>query len=176
MIENPDSFWDELLAFVEAKSVIPIIGPELAIVEYEGRREPYQQLLARQLALRLKLPNLPQSPAFPEVVSAYLARPGAKRQGIYRELCDLASKLQVGIPDAFLQLARIRDLNLFASFCTDNLLAQALNLERFGGRAQTLERAFIPNEAGDLSAGERDALLVYGPMNRYGSLETIGSL
>ena len=58
MIENPESFWDELLAFVEAKSVIPIIGPELAIVEYEGRTEPYQQLLARQLALRLKLPGL----------------------------------------------------------------------------------------------------------------------
>ena len=52
MIEDPESFWDELLSFVEARSVIPIIGPELAIVEYEGRREPYQQFLARQLALR----------------------------------------------------------------------------------------------------------------------------
>ena len=50
MIEDPESFWDELLAFVEARSVIPIIGPELAIVEYEGRIEPYQQLLSRQLA------------------------------------------------------------------------------------------------------------------------------
>lgn len=40
MIEGPESFWDELLSFVEAKSVIPIIGPELAIVEYEGRVEP----------------------------------------------------------------------------------------------------------------------------------------
>ena len=98
MIENPDSFWDELLSFVEAKSVIPIIGTELAIIEYEGRTEPYQQLLARQLALRLKLSGLPECPSLPEVVAAYLARPGAKRQGIYRELGDLAAKLQVGIP------------------------------------------------------------------------------
>ena len=75
MIDNPDAFWDELLAFVEAKSVIPIIGPELAIVEYEGRREPYQQLLARQLALRLKLPGLSECPSLPEVFSACLARP-----------------------------------------------------------------------------------------------------
>ena len=170
MIENPESFWDELLAFVEAKSVIPIIGPELAIIEYEGRIEPYQQLLARQLALRLKLPGLPESPALPEVVSAYLARPGAKRQGIYRELGDLASKLQVGIPEAFLQLARIRDLNLFASFCTDNLLALALNQERFGGRTETRERAFTPNEASDLPAGERDAPLVYGLFGRMSVL------
>jgi hypothetical protein len=170
MINDPDTFWDELLAFVEAKSVIPIIGPELAIVEYEGRIEPYQQLLARQLARRLKLSGLPESPALPDVVSAYLARPGAKRQGIYRELGDLASKLQVGIPDAFIQLARIRDLNLFASFCTDNLLAQAINQERFGGRAETRERAFTPNEASDLPAGDRDAPLVYGLFGRMSVL------
>ncbi len=170
MIENSDSFWDELLAFVEAKSVIPIIGPELAIVEYEGRREPYQQLLARQLALRLKLTGLPESPALAEVVSAYLARPGAKRQSIYRELGDLSSKLQVGIPDAYIQLARIHDLNLFTSFCTDNLLAQALNQERFGGRAQTVERAFTPNEASDLPAGDRDAPLIYGLFGRMSVL------
>ena len=170
MIEDPDSFWDELLAFVEAKSVIPIIGPELAIVEYDGRREPYQRVLARQLALRLKLTNLPEPLALTDVVSAYLARPGAKRQGIYRELGDIASKLQIAIPEPFIQLAHIRDLNLFTSFCTDNLLALALNQVRFGGRAETHERAFTPNEASDLPSGERDAPLVYGLFGRMSVL------
>ena len=170
MIDNPDSFWDELLAFVEAKSVIPIIGPALAIVEYDGRIEPYERLLARQLTLRLKLAGLAESPTLQEVVTVYLSRPGAKRQGIYRELGDLASKLQVGIPDAFVQLARIHDLNLFTSFCTDNLLAQALNQERFGGRAQTLERAFMPNEASDMPTGDRDVPLVYGFFGRMSVL------
>lgn len=170
MIENPDAFWDELLAFVEAKSVIPIIGPTLAVVEYDGRIEPYQQVLARQLALRLKLLGLPESPTMQDVVNAYLARPGAKRQGIYRELGDLAAKLQVGIPDAFIQLARIHDLNLFTSFCTDSLLAQALNQERFGGREETRERAFTPNEASDLPGGPRDAPLVYGLFGRMSVL------
>lgn len=170
MIEDPDSFWDELLAFVEARSVIPIIGPELAIVEYDGRREPYQQLLARQLAARLKLGGLPEDPALHDVVSSYLARPGAKRQGIYRELGDLAAKLQVGIPEPFLQLARIRDFNLFASFCTDSLLAQAINHERFHDRAETRERFFTPNEASDLAIGERNAPLVYGLFGRLSVL------
>ena len=170
MIDDVESFWDELLAFVEARSVIPIIGPELAIVEFEGRREPYQQLLARQLAQRLKLVDASASPSLHEVVGAYVARPGAKRQAIYRELGDLASKLVVGIPEPFLQLARIRDLNLFASFCTDNLLAQALNQERFGGRAETRERAFTPNEASDLPEGTLDAPLVYGLFGRISVL------
>lgn len=170
MIADADSFWNELLAFVDAKSVIPVIGPELAIVEFEGRREPYQRVLARQLALRLKLPNLSEPPSLHEVVSAYLVRPGAKRQGIYRELGDIASKLQVAIPEPFLQLAGIRDLNLFTSFCTDNLLAQALNQVRFGGRAETHERAFTPNEASDLPTGEREAPLVYGLFGRMSVL------
>ncbi len=170
MIEDADAFWDELLAFIEAKSVIPIIGPELAIVEFEGRTEPYQRVLARQLAQRLKLPNITEPLSLPDVISAYLARPGAKRQGIYRELGDIAAKLQVAIPAPFLQLARIRDLNIFTSFCTDTLLAQALNQVRFAGRAETLERAFTPNEASDLPSGERDAPLVYGLFGRMSVL------
>ena len=32
MIENLESFWDELLAYVEARSVIPIVGTGLAII------------------------------------------------------------------------------------------------------------------------------------------------
>lgn len=170
MIENSEYFWDELLAFVDARSVIPIIGPELAIVEFEGRREPYQRLLARQLALRLKLDGLPDSPALHEVVTRYLARPGAKRQGIYRELGDLAGKLDVGVPEPFLHLAQIRDLNLFASFCTDDLLARAINQERFAGRPATVERAFTPNEASDLATGDAIAPVVYGLFGRMSVL------
>ena len=67
-------------------------------------------------------------------------------------------------------MARIRDLNLLASFCTDNLLALAINQERFGGRTETRERAFTPNEAGDLPTGERDAPLVYGFFGRMSVL------
>jgi len=37
---DQNDIWDELLTYVEAHSVIPVIGPELAIVEYQGRREP----------------------------------------------------------------------------------------------------------------------------------------
>jgi hypothetical protein len=170
MIADSESFWDELLSFVEAKSVIPIIGPELAVVEFEGRIEPYQRVLARQLAQRLKLPNIPETPTLLDIVGAYLARPGAKRQSIYRELGDIASKLQVKIPEPFIQLAGIRDLNLFTSFCTDNLLALAINQVRFGGRTETIERAFTPNEASDLPSNEQDLPLIYSLFGRMSVL------
>ena len=161
MIEDLESFWDEFLVFVEARSVIPVIGPELAVVEYESVRQPYQRLLAQQLAARLKLTDLSPSPDLREVIGAWLARPGAKRQAIYRELGDLAAKLPVEIPESLLQLARIRDLNLFTSFCPNDLLTRALNQERYGGQAQTLELAFTPSDSADLPSGPVEGSLVY---------------
>ena len=104
MIDDVASFWDELLAFVEARSIIPVIVPDFTIVKYDGRRETYQQVLPRQLAIRLTLTNVAASPSLHEYVGVYLERPGAKRQAIYREPGDLASKFVVGTPEPFLHL------------------------------------------------------------------------
>ena len=170
MMPDQDSFWDELLAYIEAHSVIPIVGPELVIVDHDGRLEPYHRLLARELAARLKVGDLGEAATLNEVVGGYLAKPGSRRQSVYRELGDIAAKLTVKIPEPLLQLASIRDLNLFASFCTDNLLAQAINAARFGGRAETRELAFNPSEAGDLPDGPRDVPVVYGLFGRMSVL------
>ena len=170
MMAEDDEFWDDFLDYVHEHSVIPVIGPELIVVEFEGRREPYHQLLARALAARLKLDDLGQAVTLDRVVGAYMAKPGSKRQSIYRELGDIDRKLAVDIPEPLLQLAGIRDLNLFASFCTDNFLARAINAVRFDGRAETRELAFNPSEASDLPAGPRDTPLVYGLFGRISVL------
>ncbi len=159
---DQNDFWDELLTYVEARSVIPVVGPDLVIVDHDGRREPYYRLLTRQLAARLKLPDPGPDATFDRVLGTYLAMPGSRRQSVYRELGDLAGKLSVAIPEPLLQLAGIRDLNLYVSFCTDNLLAQAINAARFGGRAETRELWFNPSEAGDLPDGSGDGPVVYG--------------
>jgi len=161
-MHEQNDFWDELLTYVEARSVIPVVGPDLVVVEHNGRREPYYRLLARELAARLKLGDPGQAPTFDQVLGAYLARPGSKRQSVYRELGDIAAKLTLSIPEPLLQLTGIRDLNLYVSFCTDNFIAQALNATRFGGRTQTRELWFNPSEAGDLPDGAGDDPVVYG--------------
>ena len=109
------------------------------------RIEPYYRLLARELATRLKLDNPGEAATLDQVVGAYLAKPGSRRQSVYRELGDIAGKLSVEIPEPLLQLASIRDLNLYVSFSTDNLLAQAINAARFSGRAETRELSFNPS-------------------------------
>ena len=55
---DQEAFWDELLSYIEARSVIAVVGPELIVVEHEGRVEPYRKVLARRLAIRLKLPDM----------------------------------------------------------------------------------------------------------------------
>ena len=150
---DQEAFWDELLSYIEAHSVIPVVGPELIVVEHEGRVEPYRELLARQLAIRLKLPELGADASLEQVVAAYLAKAGNKRQSVYRELGDLASKLVVNIPRAAARLAGIRDLNLFASFCTDTFLAQAINTVRFGGRPPANPSAGVQPQRGERPAG-----------------------
>ncbi len=162
--------WDELLDYIAAGSVIPIIGPELVVVDYAGRREPYHRMLARELATRLKLGDLGPAATLDQVVRTYLAKPGAKRQSVYRELGDLATKLSVKIPEPLLQLAGIRRLNLFATFCTDTFLAQAINAIRFGGRAETRELSFTPNEASDLAEGGPGAVTVFSLFGRMSVL------
>ena len=170
MMPDQDSFWDELLAYIEAHSVVPIVGPELVIVEHDGRLEPYHRLLARELTTRLKVGDLGEGATLDQVVGAYLAKPGSRRQSVYRELGDIAGKLSVEIPEPLLQLASIRDLNLYVSFSTDNLLAQAINAARFSGRAETRELSFNPSEAGDLPDGSRDVPLVYSLFGRISVL------
>jgi hypothetical protein len=167
---DQDAFWDELLSYIEARSVIPVVGSELVLVEHEGRVQPYRRVLARQLALRLKLADLEPNASLEQVVAAYLARPGSKRQSVYRELGDLATKLVIAIPEPLLQLARIGDLNLFASFCTDTFLAQAIDTIRFGGRPQTHQLAFSPNEASDLPEGQSDEPTVFNLFGRMSVL------
>lgn len=153
---------DELLRYIQAKSVVPVIGPELALVEYEGRREPYVRVLARQLATRLSLNISDEPPTLDLVVNEYMASPGSRRQLIYAELGQISANLKVEIPEPFLQLAAIHDLKLFVSFCTDNLLAQALNQVRFDGRPGTHEIAFRPDKKSELPDDWPDTTHVYG--------------
>ena len=161
VVNDIESFWAEFLSYVESRSVIAVVGPNLALVEHGSERLPYQQLLARQLAAQYQLKELSETPTLHETTRAWLARPGAKRQALYRELGELASKNTVAVPEPMRQLARIQDLDLFASFCPDDLLTRALNEERHHGQPLTTELAFTPSESNDLPPAGVSGSLVY---------------
>src|SRR5439155_2307172 len=79
-----DDAWEDLLNFVEEKQVIPIVGPELALVQTDAGPENLYAWLARTLAARLALPAgaMPPQPTLNDVIVRHLANRG-RREDVY---------------------------------------------------------------------------------------------
>jgi len=159
-----DDFWEELLAFVEEKRVIPIVGPDL-VVTAEG--ELLTRVVARKLAERLKLADLPPDFTLNDVVTRHVQARG-RREEIYPKIRAVMKEITIAPPDALVRLARIRDFDLFVSLSFDSLLADALNQVRFAGAPRTEHIGYAPNKVVDLPA-ERSRLaspVVYGLLGK----------
>lgn len=80
VVSFDDDAWEDLLNFIEEKQVIPIIGPELLVVQTEAGPENLYAWIARSLAARLSLDpaTLPARPTLDDVVTRHLANHGRR--------------------------------------------------------------------------------------------------
>lgn len=149
-MERDKEFWDELVEFIRAGSVVPIVGPELLVVRGESGPALYFDVVADRLADKLKLDrSAPGRNRLNDVVARHLARNGQASE-VYKKIHAIASELPVEPPEALRQLAGITDFDLFVSLSFDLLLVKALNDERFGGAPRTLHRAYARNRDADI--------------------------
>ena len=153
-----DYFWDDLLAYIEEKRVIPIIGPDLISVEVEGRETLLYCWLAQRLAPRLSVPvqALPAEFSLNEVLCEFLSRRG-RREDVYPRLRMIMREASFSPPEALRQLAAITDFNLYVATTFDSLLEQAINEVRFNGKMRTEVLSYAPNKLVDLRC-EKDRL------------------
>ncbi len=170
-----DDAWEDLLNFVEEKQVIPIVGPELAVVQTETGPENLYAWLARSLAARLGLPATTGAAALTlnDVVVRHLANRG-RREDVYTRIRTIMREATFAPPPALLKLAEITDFNLYVSTTFDSLLEDALNTARFGGLRTTDVAAYTPNKLVDLPT-EREFLqrpLVFHLMGRLSAAPT----
>jgi hypothetical protein len=166
-MRDAEEFWEELLAQIEAGQVIPVVGPELLMVDQEGRDRPLYQVLAERLLSKY---GLVASIAAPQGESATnsgpvalhphhelndavcaLAYHGRRVQDLYRPINDLLRAL-VQSPSESLQqplrdLAGISGFRLFVTTTPDDLLARTIDAERHGGMAKTEQIVFAPKLA-----------------------------
>ena len=152
-------FWDDILAFIEERKVIPIVGAELLRVPDEAGGEVLLQgLLARKLAERLHLPadGCLGDDALNRVVCRHLER-GGRREEVYPRIRSLLKELAPRVPEPLRQLARIRDFSLFVTTTFDSLLEQALDEERHGGAPRTVSLTYAPNRFQDVAPGAQRA-------------------
>jgi len=151
-----EELWEDLLAYIEAGIVVPIIGPAFYPIEIDGRTKPLDRHVAERLARKLALPpGAPPGETLNEVVLAYL-RAGGPRTRLYRAVLEIVQEANLAPPPMLKQLAEIRHFNLFVTTGFDSLLEAALDEVRFGGKQRSRSIAYAPNNKQDLPVGAED--------------------
>jgi len=149
MAAVPESFWDNLLDYIQEGTVIPVIGSELVTVREGEQDVPLDGWLARRLAADLGLPiaELPEGFALNEVVALHLRHRG-EREELYPQIHRMLKSATLTPPEPLKALASIPKLDLFVSLTFDSLLADAL------GAPQQI--AYSPNTVRDLPSPKAD--------------------
>jgi hypothetical protein len=152
MADLQESFWDNLMDYIEDRSVVPVIGPELVTVR-EGEAEvPLYRWLAQRLAADLELPPAELRPGFNlnDIVSMHLRRRG-EREELYAQIHRLLRHAALTPPAALRALAGIPGFDLFVSLTFDSLLADAIGAARSGGGPRAEQIAYSPSTVRDLA-------------------------
>ena len=149
--EFDELFWEDLLAYVEEKRVIPIVGPDILSVVADGQEVPLYRFLARKLSERLSISanDLPPDFSINDVVCRHL-RLGQRREDVYPRLRAVLRETRFSPPEPLMQLAQITDFNLYVTTGFDSLLEEAINLTRFNGISGTDVYAYMPTRPADL--------------------------
>jgi hypothetical protein len=149
-----EEFWEDLLAFIEDRRVIPVVGAELLTVEEDGKQVPLYRVVADRLLSKYGLSSsgLPGGETLREHhelndAVCVLARAGRRIKDLYRPVNEILAKIlaeNTAVTEPLRQLAAIQHFDLFATTTPDDLLARAVNDVRFGGAKQTDEIEYAP--------------------------------
>jgi SIR2-like domain len=148
---DSEEFWDDLLAYMDDKCVVPVVGPELLTVVIDGREVPLYRAVAGRDASNVdsdidnQVGLRPHSELY-DAVSA-LVENEYRLKSLYRPINSELRELLDGepkIPSALCKLAQITDFSLFVTTTPDDLLVRAIKAARPDiGKVQTV--AYAPN-------------------------------
>ena len=143
-----EDFWEDLLSHIRQRILVPVVGPDLGIVDVGNGEQTFSSLIGQRLAQRYDLNVAPGVTTMGEAVAAFLHERGQDElERLYRVIDDMIVQLDPEPGDALRDLAAIEDLRLFVSTTPDRLLARAVNDIRFHGQAATRELSFSPNQS-----------------------------
>jgi hypothetical protein len=143
-----DYFWEDLLSHIRQQVLVPVVGPQLNVVNVGDAEQTLTTLIGQRLAERYRLTVPPGITTADEAVAAFLQEHGQDEvERLYRVIYDTITELDPAPGEALRNLAAIDDLSLFVSTTPDRLLARAVNEFRFQGKPGTRELAFSPNQS-----------------------------
>ena len=142
-----EDFWDDVLGHIRDRVLVPVVGPDLTVVDVGSSEQTFSSLIGQRLAERYDLTVSPGLTTMAEAVAAFLRERGRDEvERLYRVINDIIVKLDPAPGDGLRDLAAIEDLRLFVSTTPDRLLAKAVNEVRFQGRPVTRELTFSPSQ------------------------------
>lgn len=144
-LEWEDWIWDNLLASIGNREVIPILGPALSTVEHEGQEVSLTRFLAVRIASQLRLPVTDEL-GLGDIIGLYIDQRRSMAE-LYSRIYGILTNTPVKPSRALSQIASITHFNLYVTTSFDLLLEEALNRERFNGDDKTRSMAFVPKRA-----------------------------
>lgn len=148
---HDDVPWSRILRDIHHRQVLPIIGPGLVTVkDAGGSHMPLVDWLVPAFCARLGIPS-EKGMTLNHAACAHLVRKG-KRKDIYEELRELIEQhAELPVPSGLVDLAAVRDFDLFVTSTFDGFLSRALAQARPGWKADARGRAaFHPSRPVDL--------------------------
>lgn len=144
--------WDQLLADIQTRNVLPIIGPALVTVEESGRQVPLLDTLVPKFAHSHGIAHEPGM-TLNGAVCKFLqgARTDDERRSIYYDVKKLSDEhSHAPVPQPLLDLAAITNLDVFITTTFDGFFARALAQTRPGWSAAKGCARMDPKDVKDL--------------------------
>jgi hypothetical protein len=143
-----DDFWDDILAHIRQQVLVPVVGPDLTVVNVDNAEQTLTSIIGQRLAERYRLTMPSGMTTMGDAVAVFLRERGRDElERLYRVINGIIEELDPVPGDPLRNLAAIGDLRLFVSTTPDRLLAQAVNEVRFQGKPVTRELTFSPTQS-----------------------------
>jgi TIR domain len=147
-VDDDEEFWEDLLAHIRQRVLVPITGPELTVVRNGDTVRPLTEIIAQRLMDRYDLDIPSTRMTMGEAAAAFLRQRGREEaERLYRIVCGIIAEFEDESCEPLRELARIADLPLLVSTTPDRLLARAVNDVRFHGRPLARELTFSPSQS-----------------------------
>ena len=147
-VNDDEVFWEDLLSHIRQQVLVPVVGPDLTVVNVGDAEQTLTTLVGQRLAERYQLTVPPGATTWVKRWRRSSQERGQDElERLYRVINDIIMDLDPAPGDALRDLAAIDDLRLFVSTTPDRLLAKAVNEVRFKGSPRTRELSFSPNQS-----------------------------
>lgn len=176
-MSGDEGFWGDLLAHIRGGSLVPVVGPDVCVINNAGSDQTLTTLIGQRLTEQYQLTTVPKVCSMVDAVEAIMRERGREEAGprLYRVINDIINEVSPVPGQALRDLAAIEDLRLFVSTTPDRLLAQALNDIRFQGQPLTREIPFsivesTGGQASNVVEGNSDDTVVLSLFGRAASV------